>query len=417
MSGFGYDASGILCIDGYDIREIASTHETPFYLYSQAQLEANFRALDELLAAKLGQRERLIAFSVKSCSVQGVLEVLRGLGAGADCVSIGEVYRAVKAGIKPENIVFAGVGKTEFELNEAIKIGVGQINVESFEELELLNRLAKATCKRQNYAVRINPNIEANTHKHITTGNYENKFGIIYEEFIKHIHKIRECDSLNLIGLSIHIGSQISEIEPLKAAFDKLVGLSSELILDGFDLKTIDFGGGLGVKYKEGQGALISKEIYTDEIAKSLDKLSQSVKLILEPGRFIACNSAVLVSKILYIKKTPYKNFLILDSGMNDLMRPSLYGAYHDIIPLVRSGTQDKFDVVGPVCETTCTFGEGRVMGAVKQGDFVAILNAGAYGAVMANNYNTRLKPAQIMLNKGEVRVLKKRETYEDIIE
>ncbi len=391
--------------------------QTPCYIYSQEILEGHYLALDALLSSYFKKHEYLICFSIKSCSNINIAKLLKNLGSGADVVSGGEILRAKEAGINPNNIVFAGVGKTRAEIELAIETNILQLNAESFEELEFINEIANQKNKIARVCVRMNPDIDAKTHKHITTGKKDNKFGIAYSEIIDGLDvRLKKFTNLQLNGFSTHIGSQITEIEPLEDVFTKLVNLHNHFVDLGYNLSTIDFGGGLGVKYQD--EFVLPPEEYASVIFKASEKLKSKVKVIIEPGRFIAARAGILLSKVLYVKKAGGKLFAILDAGMNDLIRPALYEAKHSIFNLKNSNHQHKYDIVGPVCESACAFAKNLELPEVKQGDTLLISNAGAYGSVMSSRYNTRPLIGEYLITKDQKLItIRRPETYNQIFE
>lgn len=392
---------------------------SPCYIYSQHLLEGHYLELDNLFRSYFKSDDAYtICFSIKCCSNINIVRLLGGLGSGADVVSGGEILRAKAAGIDMQKVVFAGVGKSRAEIELAIKSDILQINAESFEELEFINLVAGELGARARVCLRMNPDIDAKTHSHITTGKKDNKFGIAYEQIITELPSaLKKFNNLDLNGFSTHIGSQITEIAPLEEVFFKLANLSNHFTDLGYSIKTIDFGGGLGVQY--GSEFVLPAADYASVIFKAFKMLKSKPKLIIEPGRFIAARAGILLAKVLYVKQSSGKKFVVLDAGMNDLIRPALYDAKHLIFNLnntAGSSGQEVYDVVGPVCESTCCFAKGVRLAKVQQGDVLAITNSGAYGSVMASRYNTRPLLGEYLIDKSlNIKTIRKPETYEQI--
>jgi diaminopimelate decarboxylase len=335
-------------------------------------------------------------------------------GAGLDIVSGGELFRALKAGCAPGKIVYASVGKTTAEIEEAIRSGILFFNVESYPELENIQRIARKLKKPVKVALRINPDVEPKTHKYITTGKLTNKFGIDFKTAKEIILLARAFSYIKISGLHIHIGSQITLPDPYIAAIKKVTGFISDLKKEGIRLDYLNIGGGLGIIYDKETPQTAKK--FAKKVLPLLKKTG--LKIIMEPGRFIVGNSGILVIKVLYVKNTPKKKFIIVDSGMNDLIRPALYEAYHNILPLTESGKGklEKVDVVGPICESGDFFAKDRLLPKVKEGEFLAVMSAGAYGFSMSSNYNSRCRVQEVMVSGKRVSVIRKRESYEDLI-
>jgi diaminopimelate decarboxylase len=410
MHEFKYKRNQLYCED-VNVAELAGRFGTPLYLYSYHTL------IDHFMKLKTAFREiePLICYSVKANSNLAILKALVDKGAGLDIVSGGELFCALKAGCLPQKIVYASVGKTDKEIEEAIRRGILFFNVESASELENINRIAKKLNKITNVAIRINPDIEPKTHKFITTGKLTNKFGIDLASARKIFKSRRIYPSLNISGVHIHIGSQITDSLPFVAAISKVSKFISRLKREGMALEYFNIGGGLGI-------------IYDKETPQTAQKFAQKtlpllrrtgLKIILEPGRFIVGNAGILVTRVLYIKSGPKKKFVIVDAGMNDLIRPALYGAYHQILPIsteYRVPSTEKVDVVGPICESGDFFAKDRKIPRVKEGDYLAIMGAGAYGFSMSSNYNSRLRAEEVLVVKDKAFVIRKRETKEDLI-
>ncbi|HTT97613.1 MAG TPA: diaminopimelate decarboxylase [Rhizomicrobium sp.] len=396
MNHFEY-RNGTLHAEDADLTAIAERVGTPFYCYSTATLERHYRVFAGALP-----KDALVAFSVKANGNLAVLKTLARLGAGADVVSGGELKKALAAGIPPSRIVFSGVGKTRAEMQLGLDVGIHQFNVESEPELEALNKVALASNKRAPVTIRVNPDIDAKTHAKITTGTSETKFGIPWSRARDAYALAARLKGIEIVGVDVHIGSQITELSPFAEAFARVSELVKQLRADGHTIARIDLGGGLGVPYISNNEPPPDPDSYGKLAARIANELD--AKLIVEPGRLIAANAGVLVSRVLYVKSGEAKTFLILDAGMNDLIRPALYDAHHEIVSLrepALTTPRQKYDVVGPVCETTDIFARDRELPQLKSRDLVAFLTAGAYGAVMSSAYNAR-PPAPEVLVKGD---------------
>lgn len=411
MHEFKYVNNHLHC-EKVKIEDLAKRFGTPLYVYSYHTLIDHFVKLKNAFASV----KPLICYSVKANSNLAILKALVDKGAGLDIVSGGELFRALKAGCPAEKIVYASVGKTDKEIEEAIKRGILFFNVESLPELENINRIAKRLNKVRQVAIRINPDVEAKTHKFISTGKITNKFGIDLDNAYKILLLREDFSNIKISGLHIHIGSQITESAPFVAAIRKITDFIQRLKKEGIALEYFNIGGGLGIIYNRETPQTAPK--YAQKILPYLKKTG--LKIILEPGRFIVGNAGILVTKVLYIKTTPKKKFVIVDAGMNDLIRPALYDAYHQILPLRATSYKlratEKVDVVGPICESADFFAKERRVPKVKEGDYLAIMSAGAYGFSMASNYNSRLQVEEVMVVKDEVFVIRKRQTYDDLI-
>lgn len=418
MHEFAYKNNRLYCED-IKVEDLAREFGTPLYIYSYHTLVSHFLKLEQAFKPI----NPLICYSVKANSNLAVLRALVNKGAGLDIVSGGELYRALKVGCSPKKIVYASVGKTEKEIEEAIRIGILFFNVESLPELELINRIACKLGKVTHVAIRINPDVEPKTHKYITTGKLTNKFGIDLRSARQILLMRRAFPNIKIAGLHIHIGSQITESTPYIAAINKVVLFINSLKKDGIIIEYLNIGGGLGIIYDKETPQTAKR--FAQKVLPLLKKTK--LKIIMEPGRFIAGNSGILVTKVLYIKSTPKKKFVIVDSGMNDLIRPSLYGAYHNILPLQAKGASafrqetgkeagEKVDIVGPICESGDFFAKERVLPKLKEGDRIAIMGAGAYGFSMSSNYNSRARAGEVMVSGKRVFIIRKREGYEDLI-
>ena len=397
-----------LFIEKSSVASIAKKNITPFYLYSENQIKENYIKFSNTFR----KTNPLICFAVKSNSNLSILRSLGKLGAGMDVVSGGELLKALKAGIKANKIVFSGVGKTEEELKIAINKKILLINCESESEAKIINKIAKKLNKKVSIGFRLNPNIDAKTHKKISTGKADNKFGISIKNFSVFFKEIEKLENINLEALSVHIGSQILTDVPYK----KVLSILSKLIKNlDLKLKFVDLGGGFGINYSK-KDKLINLKKYSNLVHNFSKKLN--CKIIFEPGRSIVGNSGILVSKIQYIKEGSNKKFIILDTGMNDFMRPALYDAKHNIIPVKKINKKMRgiMEFVGPICESTCKFGKYKNYQKVSENDFVAITNVGAYGSSLSSNYNTRPLIAEILVNKNKLRFIRKKQNLLKLI-
>lgn len=402
------------------VENLAKRFGTPLYVYSYKTIIDHYLKLKTAFSSV----NALICFSVKSNSNLAILKALVDKGAGLDIVSGGELFRALQVGCPARRIVYASVGKTDKEIKEAIKRGILFFNVESFSELGNINRISRSLNRTTNVAIRINPDVEPKTHKFITTGKLTNKFGIDFRTADNIFAMQKEFSHLNISGLHIHIGSQITESAPYVAAIKKMIGFINRLKRRGVNLEYLNIGGGLGIVYDKE-----TPQTAQDFARKVLPLIRHTgLKIILEPGRFIVGNAGILVTRALYVKSTPKKKFIIVDAGINDLIRPALYDAYHQVVSLRTPGhpacpagrqdtkTSEKVDIVGPICESGDFFAKERVMPKTKEGDFLAIMGAGAYGFSMSSNYNSRCRPCEVMVIKDRVFVIRKREVYKDLV-
>lgn len=405
--------NGSLHTEGVPLAEIAAAVGTPFYCYSTATLTRHYQLFKEALSPL----PNLVCFAIKSLSNVAVLKVLGDLGAGMDVVSVGEYLRARAAGVPGDRIVFSGVGKTREEMRVALEGGIRQFNVESEPEMRALSDVAQSLGLRAPIAVRVNPDVDARTHAKIATGKSENKFGIPIARAREVYAEAARLPGLDVVGIDVHIGSQLVELEPFEQAFRKVAELTETLRADGHDIRRLDLGGGLGIPYARSNEAPPLPIDYGAMIKRTLGHLGCEIEI--EPGRLISGNSGVLVSRVIYVKNGEGRDFLILDAAMNDLVRPAMYDAHHDIIPLAEpaagSPTQP-FDVVGPVCETGDTFAKGRELPLVAEGDLVAFRSAGAYGAVMSNEYNTRPLVPEVLVRDDHFAVIRARPSYDEIL-
>ena len=397
-----------LFVEKLSIKNILKKNKTPFYIYSESQIAFNFLKF----ANTFKKTDPLICFAAKSNSNLNILRILGKLGAGADVVSGGELLKALKAGIRPNKIVFSGVGKTEEELKIAINKKILLINCESESEAKLVNNLSKKLRKKVSIGFRLNPNVDAKTHKNISTGKAENKFGLSIKNFKVFLKTVKTFKNVKLEALSVHIGSQILNDTPFRKTLNVMSKLIKELELN---LKYVDLGGGFGINYTDKE-----KPINLSKYSKLVHNFSKKLncKIIFEPGRSIIGNTGLLISKIQFIKKGANKNFIILDAGMNDFMRPALYEAFHKIIPISKKSSKmkGKIEFVGPICETTCKFGVYKNYPKINENEFVAITNVGAYGSSLSSNYNTRPLVAEILINKNKLRYIRKKQNLLKLI-
>jgi diaminopimelate decarboxylase len=421
MHDFHYLNRKLYC-EGVAIEALVARFGTPLYVYSQSTLTEHYRKLDRAMSAV----DHLICFATKSNSNLSVLRVLASLGSGFDIVSGGELQRVQAAGGDPRKCVFAGVGKTEQEIEYALMQGVYSFNVESEPELERIDRIAHRLKKVAPVAVRINPDVEAHTHKKITTGTYQNKFGVAFDKIEAVYARASQLEHLRLRGLQMHIGSQITEVKPFEEAVRKVFPLVNRL-REKYGLEFLSIGGGLGIVYNPALASGVKGWWKSNEAKKILTPKSYAARLLpllqplglrilLEPGRFISGNAGVLVTRVEYIKRTGSKNFLIVDAAMNDLIRPAFYEAYHEIVPLTRrNGALIKSDVVGPICESGDFFCQDRPLAKASQGEYLVLMSAGAYGSVMASNYNTRALAAEVLVNGNQAALVRERQPVNDI--
>lgn len=405
--------NGTLHAEDVPLTEIAAAVGTPVYVYSTATLARHYRLFTEALAPL----PHMVCFAVKALSNVAVLKVLGDLGAGMDVVSIGEYARARAAGVPGNRIVFSGVGKTRAEMRVALEGGIRQFNVESEPELRALSEVAAQVGAVAPIALRVNPDVDAKTHEKIATGKKENKFGIPIARAREVYAMAAGLPGLRVVGVDVHIGSQLTDLEPFEMAYRKVAELTGVLRADGHVIERLDLGGGLGIPYTRSNEAPPLPSDYGAMVKRTVGHLGCEIEI--EPGRLIAGNSGILVSRVIWVKEGEGRDFLILDAAMNDLVRPSMYGAHHDIVPVTEPAAamaQQAFDVVGPVCETGDTFAKGRHMPPVQEGDLVAFRSAGAYGAVMASEYNTRPLVPEVLVNGDQFAVIRARPTLEEIL-
>ncbi len=407
MHHFEYKNDELYC-EEVPIAHIADQVGTPFYLYSHATITRHYRVFDEAFNGLA----HLTCFSVKSNSNIAILRVLAQEGAGADIVSGGELLRALRAGIPADKIVYSGVGKTLGDIELALQSDIFMFNVESPQELQAINRIAGTLGVKAAIAIRINPDVETETHPYLTTGIKENKFGIPMKDALRAYEIADELENIDVRGISCHIGSQLTDIHPFTRALMALHGLLRELRKMGMEIGYLNLGGGLGITYDD------ETPPHPDEYASALKEMidGDSIALILEPGRVIIGNAGILVTRALYTKSTANKRFIIVDAAMNDLIRPALYNSFHAVQPVKKTHTgMVKADLVGPVCETGDFFARDRAMPPFDQGDLVALMSAGAYGFAMASNYNSRPRPAEVMVKGGQFSIIRARETLEEL--
>lgn len=391
------------------VKTLAEKYGTPLYIYSYNTLLRHFKAYTDAF----NDYSHIICFALKANSNISILRLFAKQGGGADVVSGGELHKALRAGISPRKIVYAGVGKTEEEIRFALNSRILMFNVESEHELKEINRIATIMKKKAPVALRINPDIDPETHPYIATGLKKHKFGIPIEEALEHYRIASRLKNINVIGIHKHIGSQITKISPFVDALKSLLILMNKLKSEGLIIKYLDIGGGLGISYNDEEPPV------PKDLAKNLLPLlrGRNLTLIVEPGRSIVGNAGILVTKVLYLKKGGEKEFAIVDAGMNDLIRPSLYGAYHRILPVIKRNRKIVlYDVVGPICESGDFLAKDRELQEVRQGEYLAVMGAGAYGFSMSSNYNCRLRAAEVMVKEGEYFLIRQRETFIDLI-
>jgi len=412
MDHFNY-VDGVLHAEDVPLSRIAAEVGTPVYVYSTATLTRHFKLFQQALE----WTDHLVCFAVKSNSNLAVLKVLGDLGAGMDIVSAGEYARAKAAGVPGERIVFSGVGKTEAEMRMVLEGGIRQFNVESEPEMELLSRVASGMGLRAPIAVRVNPDVDAKTHEKIATGKSENKFGIPIARAREVYARAAALPGIEVVGIDMHIGSQLTDLEPYRLAYAKMAELTRALRADGHDIRRLDMGGGLGIPYRRDNNAPPLPIEHGQVIRDAVGDLGCEIEI--EPGRNISGNAGILLSSVIYLKEGEGRDFLILDAAMNDLIRPAMYSAHHDIVPVIEQapGTAvAPYDVVGPVCETGDTFEKAVELPRLGEGDLVALRSAGAYGAVMASEYNSRPLVPEVLVNGDQFAVIRARPTLEEML-
>jgi len=395
---------------GHPLERIAKEQGTPCYIYSHATLTRHFQAYDQAFASV----PHIIAFAMKANSNLAVLRLMASLGSGADIVSGGELFRALKASISPSKIVFAGVGKSAEEIKYALESNILFFNVESSAELQAINEVARGMGMHARVALRVNPDIDPQTHPYISTGMKKSKFGISTDRALEEFQQAASLSNIQVVGLHAHIGSQLTKISPFVDSITKVLGLIQTLKENGIPIQYLNIGGGLGITYSD------ETPPHPKDLAEAITPLlrESQCEIIMEPGRVIVGNAGILLTRVMYIKDTGAKKFAIVDAAMNDLIRPSLYDAHHDILPVhqVPHAPEDVYDVVGPICESGDFLAQNRTMPSVKAGDLLAVMSAGAYAFTMASNYNSRPRVPEILVKEGESFVVRKRESYDDLI-
>lgn len=408
MSGFEHEGPGLAC-DGVSLRDTAARFGTPLFVYSRAAIEESWAAYEEAFSSV----PHRICYAVKANGNGAILRLLAALGAGADIVSGGELLAALRAGFPAERIVFAGVGKTEEELDLGLERGIGEFNAESEEEIRRLAGVALARGKVARVSLRVNPDIDPQTHPYISTGLREAKFGVPIGRATEILRRSRSLDGIRIVGVQCHLGSQMTDLEPMAAAARDLARLSRELLDLGLPLETIDLGGGLGVDYESGQS--VDPAALAEKILPAIAGLP--LTLVLEPGRSLVARAGALLTRVLYVKENEGRRFVIVDAGMNDLLRPALYKAHHRVEPVEpRGGRVAVVDVVGPVCESGDFLALGRELELPEPGDLLAVRDTGAYGFAMSSHYNMRPRAAEVLVESGEARLVRRRETFEDLV-
>ena len=411
MHHFAY-RDGVLHAEDVNLKLLADEVGTPFYCYSTATLERHHRVMHDAFAGT----DHMICYAMKANSNQAVIKTMANLGAGMDVVSEGELRRALAAGVPARKIVFSGVGKTAREMAFALKEGIACFNVESEPELELLSSVALRTGQRATVSIRVNPDVDARTHHKITTGKAGDKFGISYRRAVEVYARAAELSAIDVAGIDMHIGSQITELAPFEQAFKLMAELARELKAQGHNIRHLDLGGGLGVPYRGTNDVPPHPDEYAAMVKRTLGHLG--LKYVVEPGRMIVGNAGILVSRIIYVKDGGEKQFVIQDAAMNDLIRPTLYDAYHEILPVDEATGSDTMtaDVVGPVCESGDYLAKARRLPKLRQGDLLATMTAGAYGAVQSGTYNTRPLVPEVLVKDGQWAIVRPRQTYDELI-
>ena len=412
MHHFEY-INGVMHAEEVDLRALAEEVATPFYCYSSATLERHYRVLETAFAGT----DHLICYAMKANSNQAVIKTLTDLGAGVDVVSEGELRRALALGVSGSKIVFSGVGKTAREMALGLREQIACFNVESEPELEMLNDVAGRLCERATVSLRINPDVDAGTHEKITTGKAENKFGIAYHRALEVYARAANMPAIHVAGVDMHIGSQITSLEPYRLAYKLMAELVLALREDGHQISHVDLGGGLGVPYRTSDDLPPGPDEYASMVKDTLGHLG--CRYVLEPGRMLAGNAGILVTRVIHVKQGDERNFIITDAAMNDLIRPTLYDAGHEILPVCQpadGALAITADIVGPVCETGDYLGLGHALKGVEAGDLLAIMTAGAYGAVQSGTYNSRLLVPEVMVSKNRYSLVRPRQTYDDLI-
>lgn len=413
MAGF-IEHNNELTVDGVSLKEIADTVGTPTYVYSAAHIRGQYEALQGAMARALpADRQPLLCYACKANSHLSILSLLRTLGSGLEIVSEGELIRGLKSGFSADHIISTGVGKTTREIKALLQAGIYQINVESLEELHRINDIATSLNKTANIVFRLNPNVSGGGHDKISTGRKSDKFGISEDQVFQGFSLAQNMPHVNALGLSVHIGSQVFDVSAFKTAFSKLPGIVHELRAQGYTVSRLDIGGGFPIQYNNEN--LLDLDAYAQWVRDIILPLDTDIAM--EPGRYLVGNAGILLTHAEYIKKTDDRTFLIMDAAMNDLIRPAMYEAFHNIEPVQnRNRSIQTYDVVGPVCESSDRFILGHQIPAIEQGDLLAIRSAGAYGYCMSSNYNTRPRPAEVLVDNGTYHVITARETYDDLL-
>lgn len=410
MDHFNYKHNELYA-EAVSVADLAKQYGTPAYVYSRATLERHWKAFDEAF----GDQPHLICYAVKANSNIGILNLFARLGSGFDIVSVGELERVLRAGGDPAKVVFSGVGKKASEMQRALEVGIHCFNVESEAELDRLNQVAGDMGKQAPVSIRVNPDVDAHTHPYISTGLKDNKFGIAYEDAERVYEKAAAMAYLDVQGIDCHIGSQLTEVDPFIDALERVLVLADKLKAKGIDIKHLDIGGGLGVRYKDENPPLpadYTKRLFANEKIKDYD-------ILIEPGRAIAANAGILITEVEYLKLSEHKNFAIIDAAMNDLIRPALYQSWQAIIPVCKPAADVEsvvYDVVGPVCETGDFLGKDREL-AIKAGDILAVRSSGAYGFTMASNYNTRSRAVELLVDGDKIHVIRERESLDYLMQ
>lgn len=404
--------NGVLHAESVPLPEIACQFGTPAYVYSRAALEGSLREFHDVLAGHPAGQGALVCYAVKANSNLAILNLFARLGAGFDIVSGGELQRALAAGADPKKVVFSGVGKTKAEMRLALEAGIFCFNIESAPELERLNEVAGELGKRAPISLRVNPNVDPKTHPYISTGLKSAKFGVAYEDALPLYRRAAGLPHIEVAGIDCHIGSQLLDPSPFTEALDRILALVDQMAAEGIAIHHLDLGGGLGIRYKDGD----QQPTVASYLAPLLDKLKgRGLKVVLEPGRRLVGNAGLLLTQVEFLKPGEGKNFAIIDAAMNDLMRPALYEAWHDILPVTpRQGADITYDVVGPVCESGDFLGQERSL-CIQPGDLLAVMSAGAYGMAMSSNYNTRPRAVEVMVDRDKVHLIRRRETVAEI--
>jgi len=404
--------NGVLHAESVALPALADQFGTPAYVYSRAALEDSLREFHNVLTSHPAGKSALVCYAVKANSNLAILNIFARLGAGFDIVSGGELQRVLAAGADPKKVVFSGVGKTADEMKQALEAGIFCFNVESSPELERLNEVAGQCGKKAPISLRVNPNVDPKTHPYISTGLKGAKFGVAYDGALALYRRAAVLPNIEIAGIDCHIGSQLLDPSPFVEALDRILALVDQMAAEGIHIHHLDLGGGLGIKYNADQ----VQPTVASYLTPLLDKLAgRGLQVVLEPGRRLVGNAGLLLTRIEYLKQGEAKNFAIIDAAMNDLMRPALYEAWHDILPVVpRTGENHEYDVVGPVCETGDFLGQARPL-AIEAGDLLAVMSAGAYGMAMASNYNTRPRAVEVMVDGDMVHVIRQRETVEQL--